>query len=205
MPTTTELVLQVHYEDGGGTVVPVTPTARLPVDATITPSGTQDVNIVGSDIDVPITLDGEEVTLWRGGSQADKLFVGWNGSQQVTVSGSVSVQTQGATTLAVEGTVDQGDAGAERWLVEDKDTTLEVLADQAGADGVLTFTFSAASQPWVYVDTGDSVRVTTAAQTPTATFGLPVAPGSAFPVPVQTTTIRVYAATGQTVMVYGTR
>lgn len=89
--------------------------------------------------------------------------------------------------------------------VTDRDDTLEVLTDQAGADAVLTFTFAASSQPWVYVDTGDPVRVTGNDQTPTASFGIPVASGSPFPIPVLAATLKVYAATGQTVSVYGTR
>lgn len=65
----------------------------VPVSGTFTttPSGTQDVNITGS-TEIEVTLNGEPVELWRGGSQADALFVQWNGSQQVTVQdGVVSV------------------------------------------------------------------------------------------------------------------
>jgi hypothetical protein len=87
----------------------------------------------------------------------------------------------------------------------ERDSELEVLADQAGADAVLTFTFAGgAALPWVSVDTGDPVRVT-ASQTPTASFGIPVAAGSPFPVPLAATVIKVWAASGQTVTVYGTR
>lgn len=47
----------------------------VPVSGTFTttPSGTQDVNITGS-TEIEVTLNGEPVELWRGGSQADALF-----------------------------------------------------------------------------------------------------------------------------------
>lgn len=93
---------------------------------------------------------------------------------------------------------------ASRVAVVDKDPALEVLADQSGP-GVLTFTFSAPSQPWVYADGDAPVRVTDATQTPTGALGIPVPPGSPFPVPVETTELRVLAGPGQTVTVYGTR
>ena len=52
-----------------------------------------------------------EVTLWRGDSQADAIFVQWSGSQQVTVQGSVAVVTQGNTRLNVDtGLTTQTDA-----------------------------------------------------------------------------------------------
>lgn len=41
--------------------------------------------------------------LWRGESQAQQLFVGWQGSQQVTVSGTVHIATQGNDKVATEG------------------------------------------------------------------------------------------------------
>lgn len=89
--------------------------------------------------------------------------------------------------------------------VTDTDQILEVLEDQPGDDSVLTFTFTEPSSAWVYVNDGNPVRVTDSTQTPTFVFGIPVAAGSPFPVPAKISEVRVYAATGQTVTVYGTR
>ena len=72
---------------------------------TTTPSGTQDVNITGS-TEIEVTLNGEPVELWRGGGQADALFVQWSGSQQVAVQGSVHVVTQGNNRLSVDAAQD---------------------------------------------------------------------------------------------------
>lgn len=79
----------------------------VPVSGTFTttPSGTQDVNVVSS-TEIEVTLNGESVELWRGGSQAEAMFVQWSGSQQVAVQGSVQVVTQGNNRLSVDSAQD---------------------------------------------------------------------------------------------------
>lgn len=88
---------------------PTTPADTQPVSGTVSVSGLQTDALTNAELraaDVAITLDGEEVALTRGDSQATPLFVGWSGSQQVTVSGSVSVVTQGANRLSVDAAQD---------------------------------------------------------------------------------------------------
>lgn len=84
----------------------------------------------------------------------------------------------------------------------------EVLADQAGADAVLTFTFSAqVAMFWVAV-VGDAgvCKLDHYGGTPSASSGIPVgpdAPSAILPVPEPATSVKVYAPTGTTVTVWG--
>ncbi|MFA6125519.1 hypothetical protein [Sphingomonas sp.] len=84
----------------------------------------------------------------------------------------------------------------------------EVLADQSGADAVLTFTFSAeVAGFWVAV-VGDAgvCKLDHYGGTPSATSGIPVgpdAPSAVLPIPEPATAVKVYAPTGTTVTVWG--
>lgn len=106
----------------------------------------------------------------------------------------------------------QGAPGADPWPMSDDYPAGEILADQTGAGAALTFTFAADVQTvWVYaVDPADltasgEVRVDPFGGTPTASLGIPVPLGGGFPVPVVTDSVKVYAASGIRVTVYGNR
>lgn len=96
--------------------------------------------------------------------------------------------------------------------VKDDFPTGEILADQTGAGAALTFTFAAPVQAlWVYaVDPADltasgEVRADPFGGTPTASLGIPVPFGGSFPIPVTTSSVKVFAASGIRVSVYGNR
>lgn len=79
---------------------------------------------------------------------------------------------------------------------------IEVLDDQGGSGSVLTFTFSQ-PQHLVYVYAkGGTAR---ALDGPTATRGVPIEDGVAFPIPLYTEQVQVFAPTGCTVSVWGFR
>lgn len=112
----------------------------------------------------------------------------WNGGSPVVVSDSAPIPAK------------------------DDFPTGEILADQTGAGAALTFMFSAVVQTaWVYaVDPADltasgEVRVDPFGGTPTASLGIPVPFGGSFPIPVTTSSVKVFADTGVRVTVYGNR
>lgn len=81
----------------------------------------------------------------------------------------------------------------------------DYLTDQAGAGGVLTFTFGTAVQ-LVYVrSVGGVARVTTGSATPSATTGAYVGADESFPFPSNVTQVKVFASAGTTVSVWGYR
>lgn len=94
-----------------------------------------------------------------------------------------------------------------RLLNEDIYTGGEVLADQAGAGAVQTFTFSAPVQLVCCLASGVSgtARFDPFGGTPSATQGIPCDFGVPTPVPVQATIVKVYAPAGLTVSVWGMR
>lgn len=96
--------------------------------------------------------------------------------------------------------------------VADDYNTGEILPDQTGAGGVLTFTFTSPVQNiWIYavnplaLDDLGEVRVDPFGGNPTSTFGIPVSFGGITPIPVVATTIKVFAQVGVRVTVYGNR
>lgn len=104
-------------------------------------------------------------------------------------------------------TVKQGARGssAAPWLTKDPFDGGEVLADQAGAGGVLTFTFANSMELiWARADGGDA-RADPFGGTPTASLGILLEDGIPTPITMQTSTLKVYAAGGVTVRVYGYR
>lgn len=79
----------------------------------------------------------------------------------------------------------------------------EVLADQTGANAVLTFTFAAPRyQIWV-LSRGGNARVDPFGGVPSAILGIPCQDGVAMPVQLRATTIRVWAPTGAAVNAWG--
>lgn len=97
-------------------------------------------------------------------------------------------------------------SGANPLPVRDQFISGEILADQAGAGAVLTFTFSSAVQfVSVRCDGGDA-RVDPYGGTPSATLGIVCDDGVALQRPVPSTTaIKVYAPAASTVSVDGAR
>lgn len=96
--------------------------------------------------------------------------------------------------------------------VADDYQTGEILPDQSGIGGVLTFTFSAPVQNlWVYavnpLDLTDSgeVRVDPYGGIPSASLGIPVAFGGGFPISATTSSVKVFAPINTRVTVYGNR
>lgn len=88
-------------------------------------------------------------------------------------------------------------------VVSDSFAGGEVLADQAGAAGVLTFTFSAARQlVWVRSD-GGVARANPFGGVPTSTSGIFCDDGVPTPITVTTSLVKVFAPTGTTVKVHG--
>lgn len=90
--------------------------------------------------------------------------------------------------------------------VKDRYLEGEVLPDQVGTGGVLTFTFS---EPvdliWCRVDGGGAGRADPFGGIPTADRGIYVEPEVPAPLTVTTTTVRVFAPTGTVVRVHGYR
>lgn len=81
----------------------------------------------------------------------------------------------------------------------------EILPDQSGTDGVLTFSFSQPVQTyWVGV-VGDEqkCKVVDGELTPSPSFGIPVEAGGSLPVSSVTDTVKVYAPSGCVVTVWG--
>lgn len=93
----------------------------------------------------------------------------------------------------------------ETQRVADDYTGGETLADQPGANTVLTFTFSAPVQMVVIEARGATVRADPFGGTPTAGKGVVCFDGTPTYVPVTTSQVKVHAPGGATVSVYGLR
>lgn len=96
--------------------------------------------------------------------------------------------------------------------VADDYQTGEILPDQTGIGGVLTFTFSTPVQNmWVYavrpidLAADGEVRADPFGGAPSATFGIPISLGAITPIPAVATSIKIFAAAGVRVTVYGNR
>lgn len=137
----------------------------------------------------------DQVEHSRRQGQAQSMF--GIGASSVTVTNSVPVQNVQGDRLNV---AVQNFPAVQQ--VTDFYTTTEVLPDQAGANGVLTFTFtSTPKMVWVKSTGGISRAVTSGV--PTASFGIPCDDGVPQPLSVQTQNVSVYAPTGATVTVWG--
>lgn len=91
--------------------------------------------------------------------------------------------------------------------VRDDYQTGEILADQSGAGAVLTFTFASAVQLVVLESVGANLtsRANPFGGTPTASLGVPLRDSTPTYLPVETSTVRVFAPSGTTVHCYGLR
>lgn len=88
---------------------------------------------------------------------------------------------------------------------QDRFTDGEVLTDQTGTEGVLTFTFSSpVDLVWVLSSGGDS-RSDPFGGDPSATAGIPCVDGNQQPLTVTTSSVKVYAPQGAVVHVWGYR
>jgi hypothetical protein len=153
------------------------------------------------------------VDIGIGDSQADAVFVRWNGTQAVTVQGEVEVKNTTGASLAVDTGLIQPTTPADTQPVSIADTVSvrddfaggEILPDQTGANDVLTFTFSEQVDSfWVAVVGNEGVvKVHHYGGTPSATSGIPVAAGGVMPFSEPATTVRVFAPTGLIVTVWG--
>lgn len=137
--------------------------------------------------------------------------------QAVPISGTV---VGSITTGSITGTLTSNQGlqaqHANRWpvglsngvgFVEAEFTSGEILAQQNGANAVLTFTFSAPVNE-VYVDLiGDTLvgRADPFGGTPSSVLGIPCYDKVTRKLSIITTTVRVYAPTGATVNVFGFR
>lgn len=85
-------------------------------------------------------------------------------------------------------------------------TDMEVLADQSGAGGVLTFTFASPMDlVWVRCSGGVGRASAAGAADPAASRGAYCEDGEPEPISVRTTTVRVFAGSGTIVSVWGYR
>jgi hypothetical protein len=198
--------VRIAFGDDGAEL-PVTHAAPLPVE------------IVGSDITLVVSdLTGVDVTdragrllgrvgvdILTGGSLGDGALAKDATLANVLTRQSDGTQKTQVTSLpAVTGTVTANQGGAP-WTTNDNFTAFEALADQAGSNGVLTFTFSSAVDLiWVQSNGGTS-RAVVGSQTPSATLGAYCADGTPLPIPIHATVVKVYAPNGATVSVWGER
>jgi hypothetical protein len=135
----------------------------------------------------------------------------------VTVQGVASVDLDAADDEVTVYGAEGGGNGARRALnvdalgklvVRDEYQGGEVLADQTGAAGVLTFTFTSAVQLAVVDANGvatDIARADPFGGTPTATLGIPCRDETPTFMPVATSTVKVFAPSAMVVSVYGYR
>ncbi len=123
-----------------------------------------------------------------------------------TVSGTVITQASGVTTIS--GLVNQG---ADTWKVKDDFQQGEILPDQPGTNGVLTFTFSAPVDFIWITDTGTVTANVSRADpfggVPSVSVGIPVF--NQAPTPINVTParsiIKLFAPTGSNIAMYGYR
>jgi hypothetical protein len=118
--------------------------------------------------------------------------------------------TVGANTVEQEVISLASSAGAvwDTLPVRDDYQSGEILADQTGAAGVLTFTFASAVH-MVYIFANglvtDIARADPFGGTPSATLGIPIGDEAAAYLPVTTTSVKIYAPTNMVISVAGFR
>lgn len=115
----------------------------------------------------------------------------------VPVSGTVTATTGGLTDTQLR---------ASRVDTLDKYLGGQVLADQAGAGAVLTFTFTTAVDlVWVLSTGTGTSRADPFGGTPAASLGIPCPADTQQPITVTTSSVKVFAPSGTTVSVWGYR
>lgn len=120
------------------------------------------------------------------------------GGGTVAFSGPVTVANPGLTDTELRASAVQ---------VKDDYQTGEILADQSGAGAVLTFTFTNQQSMVVVHSVGANLvsRADPFGGTPSSTLGVRCDDGVPVYMPVQTSSVKVFAPTGTTVTVYGLR
>lgn len=125
----------------------------------------------------------------------------------VPVVGAVAVSNLPAT-QPVSGPLTDTQLRAGKVAVRDDYQTGEVLPDQTGAGGVLTFTFASAVHLVVVDANGaaaDVARADPFGGTPDAATGIPCRDETPTFMPVTTSAVEVFAPAGMTVSCYGYR
>jgi len=112
-----------------------------------------------------------------------------------------------ATVAAVEARLPPALTPTNNLSTADDYQSGECLADQAGAGGVLTFTFTTAVQLLVIEAKGGSLtaRADPFGGVPTASKGVVCDDGVPTYVPVTVTSVKIFAPAGMTVSVFGMR
>lgn len=174
---------------------------------------------------LPSTSSGIPI-VGKDGSTARFVQVDADGKVAITgtVTGTVSTGTISGTVTANQGLEAQHE---NRWPIGISDGTDfvgtqtnpikvgddfsggEILAQQNGANAVLTFNF-ASEMNLIFIESssGDNELICMAnpfGGTPTSTSGIPCHNKQAREIKINTTTVRVYAPTGTTVNVWGLR
>lgn len=97
-----------------------------------------------------------------------------------------------------------GSAVGDPSYVTDVQTAGQILADQAGADGVLTFTFSSTMDEVFVHSAGAATRADPLGGTPAASTGIPCPSGTIVAMRVRTSSVKIYASSSATaVSVWG--
>lgn len=108
-------------------------------------------------------------------------------------------------TVPVSGPLTDAQLRASAVAATDRYSGGEVLADQAGAGGVLTFTFSSAVDLiWVRCDGGDA-RADPFGGTPAVDAGIICEDGVPQPITLTASTVKVWAPSSSSVSVWGYR
>ena len=108
--------------------------------------------------------------------------------------------------VAIHSWFGTGPARNNRVDAADTYTAGEILADQAGAGAVLTFTFAAPMDlVWVEATGSGGARADPFGGTPTASLGIICQDGIPKPLVVRTSSVKVLAPVGVSVNVFGQR
>lgn len=203
----------VVASDGGGSLTvdgPLTDTQLRALAVAISGTVALDAPTLAAleDINVTVTNGSLAVTGPLTDTQLRAAAVEVFGN--VTVSGTVAVSNFPANQTDA---LTDAELRADPVPVQDDYPDGEILADQTGADAVLTFTFSAdVHTVWVMaVDPNDllaadeEVRVDPFGDTPSASLGMPVFLGAWSPISVATGEVKIYTPSGIRVTVWGFR
>lgn len=183
-------------------------------------SATDSVTVVGTiSVTEPVSVDDNGGSLTVDAVNLDTRDLVF-ATDKVDVSGStvtiqepLSVDDNGGS-LTVDGVVTVANPGltdtelrASAVQVKDDYQTGEILADQSGAGAVLTFTFASSMSLVVVQSVGTALvsRADPFGGTPSAVLGIRCDDGVPVYIPVQTSSVKVFAPVGTTVTVYGLR
>jgi len=127
-------------------------------------------------------------------------------SDIAAISGLTDTQLR-ASPVPVSGPITDSQLRASAVQVKDDYQAGEILVDQSGAGGVLTYTFSNQQSLIVVHSVGTLLtsRADPFGGTPSSTLGIRCDDGVPVYIPVQTSAVKVFAPSGTTVTVYGVR